>query len=104
MIADSIRAVGAGGIVCLTGVGSGGRTQSLPLADVATELVLENNAIVGSVNANRRHFYRGAEALSMGDREWLSRLISRRVPAERAHEAFDRTPDDIKVVVEFSPA
>jgi threonine dehydrogenase-like Zn-dependent dehydrogenase len=104
VIADSIRAVGAGGIVCLTGVGSGGRTQSLPLADVATELVLENNAIVGSVNANRRHFYRAAEALAMADREWLDRLISRRVPAERVAEAFDRTPDDIKVVVEFSPS
>jgi threonine dehydrogenase-like Zn-dependent dehydrogenase len=104
VIADSIVQVGAGGVVCLTGVGSGGRTQSLPLADVATELVLENNVIVGSVNANRRHFYRAAEALAMADREWLGRLVSRRVPPERITEAFDRTPDDIKVVVEFSPS
>ena len=65
-------------------------------------LVLQNNVVVGSVNANRRHFYRGAEALAAADREWLNRLVSRRVSPERIHDAFDRGPDDIKVVVEFS--
>ena len=80
VIVDSIRQVGAGGVVCLTGVGTGGRTTGLPAADVATELVLQNNVIVGSVNANRRHFYRAAQALSAADRDWLGQLISRRVP------------------------
>jgi len=102
VISDVIHAVGAGGVVCLTGVGSGGRTVGLATADVATELVLQNNVVVGSVNANRRHFYRGAEALARADRDWLSRLVSRRVAPERIHDAFDRGPDDIKVVVEFS--
>jgi threonine dehydrogenase-like Zn-dependent dehydrogenase len=55
VIADAMAQVAAGGIVCLTGVGSGGRTMSLPLADVAAAMVLRNNVIVGSVNANRRH-------------------------------------------------
>ena len=94
--------VGAGGVVCLTGVGSGGRTTGLATADVATELVLQNNVVVGSVNANRRHFYRAAQALERADRDWLGRLVSRRVPPERIQEAFDRSPDDIKVVVDFS--
>ena len=35
VIADAIQAVGAGGIVCLTGVGTGGHTASLATADVA---------------------------------------------------------------------
>jgi threonine dehydrogenase-like Zn-dependent dehydrogenase len=104
VISDVIVAVGAGGVVCLTGVGSGGRTVGLATADVATELVLQNNVVVGSVNANRRHFYRAAEALARADRAWLDRLVSRRVTPERIHDAFDRGPDDIKVVVEFSPA
>jgi threonine dehydrogenase-like Zn-dependent dehydrogenase len=104
VIADVIRAVGAGGVVCLTGVGSGGRTAGLPTADIASELVLQNNVVVGSVNANRRHFYRAAQSLARADRDWLGRLVSRRVPPERIHEALERTPDDIKVVVEFSPA
>ena len=104
VIAESIVKVGAGGVVCLTGVGSGGRTLGLPTADVATELVLQNNVVVGSVNANRRHFYRAAQALAAADHDWLARLVSRRVAPDRIHEAFDRGPDDIKVVVEFSKA
>ena len=104
VISDVIVKVGAGGVVCLTGVGSGGRTTGLATADVATELVLQNNVVVGSVNATRRHFYRAAEALAWADRDWLSRLVSRRVKPDSIHEAFDRGPDDIKVVVEFSPS
>jgi threonine dehydrogenase-like Zn-dependent dehydrogenase len=56
VIADSIRTIGAGGVVCLTGVGSGGRTTGLTTADVAAEMVLRNNVVVGSVNANKRHW------------------------------------------------
>jgi threonine dehydrogenase-like Zn-dependent dehydrogenase len=101
VIVDSIRQVGAGGVVCLTGVGSGGRVTGLPAADVATELVLQNNVVVGSVNANRRHFYRAAKELARADREWLSRVISRRVAPDKIEDAIARTPHDIKVVVDF---
>jgi threonine dehydrogenase-like Zn-dependent dehydrogenase len=101
VIVDSIHQVGAGGVLCLTGVGSGGRTNGLPAADMATEMVLQNNVIVGSVNANRRHFYRAAEALAAADPAWLGGLISRGVPPEDVAEALRRGRDDIKVVVEF---
>jgi len=101
VIVDSIRQVGAGGVVCLTGVGSGGPTSGLASADIAKALVLQNNVIVGSVNANRRHFYRAAQALAAADRDWLTRLISRRVAPDRVADALTRGPDDIKVVVDF---
>ena len=101
VIVNSIRKVGAGGVVCLTGVGSGGPGSGLSPADVARELVLQNNVIVGSVNANRRHFYRAAEALAAADRAWLAQLISRRVPPADIADALQRDPDDIKVVVDF---
>jgi threonine dehydrogenase-like Zn-dependent dehydrogenase len=101
VIVDSIRKVGAGGVVCLTGVGSGGPGSGLSPADVAKELVLKNNVILGSVNANRRHFYRAAEALAAADRAWLAQLISRRVPPADIADALQRDPDDIKVVVDF---
>jgi glucose 1-dehydrogenase len=101
VIVDSIRKIGAGGVVCLTGVGSGGPTSGLAPADMAKAVVLQNNVIVGSVNANRRHFYRGAQALAAADRDWLGRLISRRVPPENIADALQRGPDDIKVVVDF---
>ena len=101
VITDSIRKVGAGGVICLTGVGGGGRPSGLLPADVAKEIVLQNNVVVGSVNANRRHFYRASEALAAADRAWLGRLISRRVPPKNIAEALKRSPDDIKVVIDF---
>jgi threonine dehydrogenase-like Zn-dependent dehydrogenase len=102
VIADSLNAVAAGGVVCLTGVGSGGRTVGLPLADAATQIVLRNNAVVGSVNANKRHWYKAAQALARADRAWLARLVSRRERPEDFARALERQPEDIKVVVEFA--
>jgi threonine dehydrogenase-like Zn-dependent dehydrogenase len=102
VIADSIRTIGAGGVVCLTGVGSGGRTTGLTTADVAAELVLRNNVVLGSVNANKRHWYKAAEALARADRAWLGRLITRREKPAQFARAFERREQDIKVVVEFA--
>ena len=104
VIADSIQGVGAGGIVCLTGVGSGGRTVALPTADVASAMVLRNNVVVGSVNANKRHWYRASEALARADRTWLARLLTRREPPEAFARALERRPDDIKVAIQFAEA
>jgi threonine dehydrogenase-like Zn-dependent dehydrogenase len=104
LIADSIQAVAPGGVVCLTGVGSGGRTVGLATADVASNIVLRNNVVVGSVNANRRHWYRAGEVLASADREWLRRLITRREPPEGFKRALERQPDDIKVVIQFAEA
>jgi glucose 1-dehydrogenase len=104
VIADAVHAVGAGGVVCLTGVGSGGRTVGLPTADVASALVLRNNVVVGSVNANKRHWYKAAEALARAERSWLARLLSRRERPEALALAFERRADDIKVAIQFADA
>jgi threonine dehydrogenase-like Zn-dependent dehydrogenase len=104
VIADAIRVIGAGGVVCLTGVGSGGRTTGLTTADVAAEMVLRNNVVLGSVNANKRHWYKAAEALVRADRAWLDRLITRRERPEEFGRALERQDDDIKVVLQFAAA
>ena len=69
-----------------------------------TEIVLRNNVVVGSVNANKRHWYKASQALLQADREWLGRLITRREKPEDFRKALDRKPDDIKVVIQFSEA
>jgi threonine dehydrogenase-like Zn-dependent dehydrogenase len=102
VITDSIRAIAPGGVVCLTGVGSGGRTVGLPTADVASNLVLRNNVVVGSVNANKRHWYKAGQALARADRAWLARLVTRQVPPAEFESALQRQPDDIKVVIQFA--
>jgi glucose 1-dehydrogenase len=69
---------------------------------VAAEMVLKNNVVVGSVNANKRHWYKASEALARADRSWLSRLISRCERPENFADALKRRPDDIKVVIQFA--
>ena len=101
MIADSIQKVKSGGIVCLTGVGTGG-IAGRTTADVAAAAVLKNNVIVGSVNANKRHWYRAGENLANSDREWLSRLITCREKPGNFKQALERQPDDVKVIIQFS--
>ena len=66
VIADSIQKIGSGGIICLTGIGAGGAGAGA-VADVAAAVVLKNNVIVGSVNANKRHWYRAGQNLAHSD-------------------------------------
>ena len=65
-------------------------------------MVLKNNVILGSVNANKRHWYRAGQNLAGSNREWLSRLITRREKPENFQQALARQPDDIKVIIQFS--
>ncbi len=76
--------------------------------DVATwnrEMVLGNRLAFGTVNAGRRHFeaalrdFEAAEARLPG---WLGRLITRRLPVLESMSALERTPENIKTVLEFS--
>jgi threonine dehydrogenase-like Zn-dependent dehydrogenase len=102
VIADAIRSVGSGGIVCLTGVGAGGISNPAPVAEVAAAVVLKNNVIVGSVNANKRHWYKAGEVLARANRSWLAKLITRVEKPENFKQALDRKSDDIKVVIQFA--
>jgi threonine dehydrogenase-like Zn-dependent dehydrogenase len=101
VIADSIQKIAAGGVVCLTGVGAGG-VAPRATADIAAAVVLKNNVVVGSVNANKRHWYKASDRLARLDRKWLSRLITRYEKPENCLQALDRKPDDIKIVIQFS--
>jgi len=102
VIHDSIVQVGAGGTVCLTGVGRGTAASGAPVGDLAAAAVLRNNVLVGSVNANKRHWYKAGEILARADRAWLAGLITRRERPENFAKALERRPDDIKVVIQFS--
>lgn len=104
LVLDAMEHIGSGGVVCLTGVSSGGRTVSVDEGALNRSMVLANEAVVGSVNANRRHYEAGADALAKADRDWLGHLVSRRVPLEHWHQALERTPDDVKVMVEVATA
>ncbi|HZD88917.1 MAG TPA: glucose 1-dehydrogenase [Pseudolabrys sp.] len=90
------------GIVCLTGVSSGGHKLDFDIGGFNRAMVLENDLVFGTVNANRRHYRAAAEALAKADKDWLAGLITRRVPLSHWREALEVRPDDIKVVLDFA--
>ncbi len=101
LVAGAMQHTAPGAIVCLTGVASS-RTLSLDVGALNNELVLENDVVFGSVNANRRHFELAVRALHEADPDWLRRLITKTVPLERWTDALKGGGDDIKVVVDFA--
>jgi glucose 1-dehydrogenase len=92
------------GIVCLTGVSPRGRNITLDIGGLNRDIVLENDVVFGSVNANLHHYGLAAEALARADRGWLEAMISRRVPLESFEDAIARRDDDVKVVLDLSPS
>lgn len=102
VVLDVLGRTAPDGIVCLAGVSSGGRKLRFDIGDLNREMVLENDAVFGSVNANRSHYELAAAALAGADRDWLARLITRRVPLDRWREALDERDDDVKVLVDFT--
>ena len=101
LVLDAIDKTGPDGIVCLAGVSSAGRTLTIDPGALNRELVLDNELVFGTVNANRRHYQAAAAGLAKADQSWLERLISRRVPLDRWPDALQRRPDDVKAVIDL---
>lgn len=101
VVFDVIEHNAAFGVVCLTGVSPRGRNLTVDAGSLNRDIVLENDVVFGSVNANLDHYAQAADALARADRGWLERLISRRVPLEDFEQALERRPDDVKVVLDL---
>jgi threonine dehydrogenase-like Zn-dependent dehydrogenase len=104
VIADVMKRASVDGIVCLTGVSSSGHSLPFDFGTFNRSMVLGNLVTFGSVNANKTHYEMAAESLAKADRNWLTRLITRKVPLERWQEAFQGRPEDIKVILQFAEA
>ncbi len=102
LIRQAAEAVSPGAIICLTGVGPAVVPDASRPTSLMSDAVLKNLVLFGSVNANRRHYYRAAQVLAKADRAWLEQLVTRRVGPEAFADALKREPDDIKVVIEFA--
>ncbi|HEX5740339.1 MAG TPA: theronine dehydrogenase, partial [Pilimelia sp.] len=99
VVLDAVAHTAAYGIVCLTGVSAAGRRVAVDAGALNRTVVLENDAVLGSVNANQRHFRAAAEALRAADHDWLRRLITRRIPVTAHAQAWEAEPEDIKTVL-----
>jgi threonine dehydrogenase-like Zn-dependent dehydrogenase len=102
LVLDAMQNTAPGGIVCLTGISSGSRELPLDAAALNRCMVLANDVVFGSVNANRRHYEAAVEALGRADPSWLDRLITRRVSLDQWSNAFHKGTADVKSIIEFS--
>lgn len=102
VVHDVLARTASSGIVCLLGVTAPGHDFDVDIGALNRTMVLENETVFGTVNANRRHYEMAGEALQRADKTWLARLISRREPVEQWTQSLARQPDDIKVIIEFS--
>ncbi|WP_457015093.1 glucose 1-dehydrogenase [Geodermatophilus sp. SYSU D01186] len=87
------------GLTCLTGVSPRGRLIEWDAGGLNRSMVLENDAVFGSVNANLDHYRAAADALARADRGWLDRLVTRRVPLASATDALRPDPGGVKTVI-----
>ncbi len=101
VVAEAMAHNAAAGIVCLAGVSPRGRSLTIDLGGLNRDIVLENDVVFGTVNANLHHYALATEALARADRAWLESLITRRVPLEAFEQAVEKQSGDVKVVLDL---
>jgi len=73
LVFDAIAETASYGIVCLAGVSPAGAALSVDAGGLNREVVLENDAVCGPVNANLRHYRAAARSLAAANLDWLQR-------------------------------
>lgn len=101
VVFDVLQETGRNAITCLTGISGARRTVPISADAINKELVLDNDVVFGSVNANRRHYQLAAAALAAADKAWLTQLVTRTVPLASWPDALRKQDDDVKVVVDL---
>ncbi len=101
-----LDALGRNGAYALTGIPGGDRPLQIEGAELVRELVLDNQVMLGSVNAARGHFQMAADDLSHAQLRWgthIAALITNRYPyAQFADSVSQHSPDGIKEVIEWA--
>lgn len=101
VVFEVLRRTARNSITVLTGIAGHERTVPVPLGALNDELVMDNDVVVGSVNANLRHYSQAARSLAAADRGWLAALLTRRVRLADWADALEHRPDDVKTVVDL---
>lgn len=103
---NAMEMLGPNGVLCLLSV-TGGQTENQEPIDVINQrLVLGNQVVFGSVNANRRHFQRGVEDFVAIEQSWpgsLQRLLTDRIPWQDHKQWFTQRGTGIKATLEIQP-
>ena len=101
-----LDALALNGMYVLTGIPGGDRPLQIPGAELIRKLVLENQVMLGSVNAARGHFQMAADDLAQAYLRWgahIPGLITHRyLPDQFAGLMDQHQSDAIKEVIEWA--
>ncbi len=100
-----LDALGPNGVYVLTGIPGGERPLQIPGAELIRQLVLDNQVMIGSVNAARDHYQMAVDDLAQARLQWgdhVRKLITHRHPYTDFESALhDHPADEIKSVIEW---
>ena len=101
-----LDALALNGVYVLTGIPGGDRPLQIPGAELIRQLVLDNQVMLGSVNAARGHFQMAADDLAQAHLRWgaqIAGLITHRYSPDQFAGLMDgHQSDAIKEVIEWA--
>lgn len=104
---SAMQVLAADGVLCLLSVTAGQGMRQVPANTINQDLVLRNNVVFGSVNANPRHFHKGVEDFLTVEKNWpgtLRKLITTQLPWQDYSKWFGQKHAGIKTTLEVSAA
>jgi threonine dehydrogenase-like Zn-dependent dehydrogenase len=103
-----LDALALNGMYVITGIPDGDRPLQIPGGELIRQLVLDNQIMLGSVNAAHGHFQMAADDLAQAHLRWgakIEGLITNRYsPDQFAGLKDQHQPDAIKEVIEWAAA
>jgi threonine dehydrogenase-like Zn-dependent dehydrogenase len=105
VVFDAMEILGPNAVLCLLSVTGGGGVSEEPIERINQLIVLGNQVVFGSVNANPRHFAMGVKDFVTIDKKWpgtLIRLLTNRIPWEDHNGWFSERGTGIKSTLEIS--
>lgn len=104
VVFDAMEILGPNGVLCLLSVTGGAGTNEEPIERINQLLVLGNQVVFGSVNANPRHFAQGVDDFVTIEQNWpgaLNRLLTNRIPWQDYKTWFTQRGTGIKATLEI---
>ncbi|WP_332899669.1 glucose 1-dehydrogenase [Haladaptatus sp. CMSO5] len=98
---ESIEALAPNGVAALLGVPARGWRFEVAGSDLHREFVLNNKALVGSVNSGHEHFEAAIDTLSALDESFLDALVTGVYDLDSFGTAFETDDRTIKTAIEF---
>ena len=104
VVFDAMEILGPNGVLCLLSVTGGDTMNPEPTDLINQRLVLGNQVVFGSVNANPRHFKMGVKDFVTINKKWpgvMNRLLTDRIPWENHKKWFIDRGAGIKSTLEI---